>query len=93
MEGHCIRNPELLASDLVYARQSRARPTKTKLLVYVTEGSWEKLYRGTANPDAGQGYIEGVIWRRWDLVPTQLQYKQQQYHGYEVKVTNAYLNA
>ena len=25
---------------------------------------------GTANPDAGQGYMEGVIWRRSDLVAT-----------------------
>ena len=49
MVGHCIKHPELLVSDLVlwkamYGRaQQLARPTMTKLLVYVPEGSWDKL--------------------------------------------------
>ena len=40
--GHCNRHPELVASELVLW-YSTARPAKTKLLVYVTEGSWDKL--------------------------------------------------
>ena len=51
MVGHCIKHPELLVSDLVLWKAMRmvdraqqlARPTMTKLLVYVPEGSWDKL--------------------------------------------------
>ena len=45
---------------------------QVKLLVNVIKGCWDKQKRGTANPDAGQGYMEKDICGGSDLAPTQL---------------------
>ena len=51
-------------------RGDQERQAQAKLPEHVTEGCWDKLKRGTANPDAGQGYMERDIFGRSDLVPT-----------------------
>ena len=56
----CITHPKPLANDLV-TREPEARRGETKL---------DKQKRGTANPDAGQGYTEEDICGRSDLAPT-----------------------
>ena len=50
--------------------EGQERQTKAKLPEHVTEGCWDKLKRGTANPDAGQGYMERDVFSRSELVPT-----------------------
>ena len=66
MAGHCIRHPELLAGDLVlweamHGRAEQGRPRQSYLSMLLKE---------VGNPDAGQEYMDGVIWRRSDLVPS-----------------------
>ena len=73
MAGHCIIHPELLASDLILwepmhgsAQQGRTRHCYLSILLKEVRPN----SRGNANPDARQGYMEEVIWRRSGLVPT-----------------------
>ena len=44
--------------------------TLAELPVNVTKGFWDEHKRGTANPDAGQGFMEEDICGRLDVAPT-----------------------
>ena len=70
-----LRHPELLADDLVTwepeARRGetkRGRPRQSYLSMLLRDVGKHK--RGTANPDAGQGYMEEDTCGRLDVAPT-----------------------